>query len=147
MELTLKRTAPTADGKGTHGELYIDDVFWAYTLEDIDRGLTQDMAPAAINKKKIGGQTAIPQGRYEVGMTFSARFQKLMPQVLDVKGFKGIRLHAGNTPEDTAGCVLVGFVKTENGIGDSRAAFHFLNQKIYEAAETQKVYLTIFKQN
>lgn len=50
----------------------------------------------------------IPAGDYTVVMRFSAKFQQLMPTLLDVPGRRGILIHTGNTYKDTKGCILVG---------------------------------------
>lgn len=92
----------------TMGWLYINGDYFCDTLEDTDRMLYNDMAVTAIAKTKVAGQTAIPYGRYAVKMTFSARFQRLMPLVCNVPCFDGVRIHAGNTAKDTAGCILLG---------------------------------------
>ena len=54
------------------------------------------------------GKGAIPCGHYKVKMTYSPRFKMMLPLVADVPGRSGIRIHAGNTPKDTSGCILVG---------------------------------------
>ena len=97
MKLVLQRTKllPTK----TLGNLSIDGKFYCFTLEDTLR-------PEGV---KVKGQTAIPAGIYKVCVTWSNRFRKPLPQILDVPGFDGIRLHGGNTDADTEGCVLVGF--------------------------------------
>lgn len=92
----------------TIGNLYIDDVFFCNTLEDRDRGLTQDMSLESIKRIKQFGTTAIPTGTYEVDITYSPKFKKDLPLVRNVKGFDGIRIHSGNTAKDTLGCVLLG---------------------------------------
>lgn len=92
----------------TIGKLSINGKSICDTLEDTDRGLTQDMSADAIKAKKVYGKTAIPTGTYEVTMSYSNRFKKVMPLLLDVKGFEGIRIHSGNIPEDTEGCILCG---------------------------------------
>ena len=55
---------------------------------------------------------AIPEGRYAVVISYSPKFKAWLPVLLGGPDFnhlfKGIRIHAGNTAEDTAGCILVG---------------------------------------
>ena len=76
----------------TEGKLYIDDVFECYTVEDEDRHLEA-------GRIKIAGRTAIPKGTYEVVLSMSNRFKKLLPEVLNVSGFTGVRIHTGNTAD------------------------------------------------
>lgn len=91
--------------KSTLGELFMDDEFLCDTLEDPvrtgDDGVMQ-------KEEKIYGETAIPAGTYQVVITLSHRFKRLMPLLLNVPFFEGIRIHNGNTPEHTLGCILVG---------------------------------------
>lgn len=89
--------------------------FMCFTLED-----------RVHDGPKIPGATAIPAGRYRVEITFSNRFQRLMPLLLDVPGFTGIRIHAGNTDADTSGCILVGRSRGPDWIGSSREAYRAL---------------------
>lgn len=91
----------------TLGTMYINDVFFCYTLEDYDRKLKQSQDVAFIKNVKIAKQTAMPSGEYRLILSLSNRFQRLMPEVLNVKGFAGIRIHGGNTHENTEGCILV----------------------------------------
>lgn len=118
MELTLKRIAK----KDTYtiGKLYVDDEYFCDTLEDKDRGLTSDMPLEDIKKVKVYGQTAIPIGRYQVVMNMSTRFKKVMPLLLNVPGFDGIRIHSGNTAADTQGCILLGQNKVVGKVINSR---------------------------
>lgn len=118
MELTLKRIAK----KDTYtiGKLYVDGEYFCDTLEDKDRGLTSDMSLKDIKKIKVYGQTAIPSGRYRVTMNMSSRFKKVMPLLLNVPGFDGIRIHSGNTAADTQGCILLGQNKVVGKVINSR---------------------------
>ena len=124
MILTLDRKykLPTY----TIGKLYIDEEYFCDTLEDKDRGLTDSMTVGEISKIKIKKETAIPTGTYKVTITYSNRFKKNMPLINDVKGFEGIRIHSGNTNQDTEGCVLVGFNKVKGNVINSRDTYNKL---------------------
>ena len=132
----------------TIGSLTIDgDDLRLCTLEDCDRRLSNTDDLSAIKQIKVFGSTAIPYGRYEVAMTYSDRFKQVMPLLLNVKGFDGIRIHAGNTDADTLGCILVGYVKDvlNNRIQQSRPAIAELYMLISEAIKKEKVFITISK--
>jgi hypothetical protein len=73
-----------------------------FCLEDTIRKLGPN------GEGKIPGQTGIPAGRYQIIMNMSNRFKRIMPLVLNVPFFTGIRWHSGNTDEDTSGCLLLG---------------------------------------
>lgn len=124
MKLTLirKYKLPTY----TVGKLYIDGEYFCDTLEDKDRGLTDDMTVSEISKIKIKKETAIPTGTYKITITYSNRFKKNMPLINDVKGFEGIRIHSGNTDKDTEGCILVGFNKVKGNVINSRDTYNKL---------------------
>lgn len=142
MKLYLKRKPTNATT--TLGELTIDGEHFAYTCEDTDRGLLQTEPLTDIAKKKVHGKTAIPKGTYEVAMTWSNKYGKIMPQLLDVPGYQGIRIHSGNTAADTEGCILVGeTIVNENMIGNSRKVFAQLFGLLTEACQKGKVYITI----
>ena len=143
MKLTLKRKIFTKDS--TTGELFIDDVFECFTLEDIDRGLTSTMPMDEIEKTKVHATTAIPYGDYEIVITFSNRFKCLMPLLIDVKGFSGVRVHTGNRSTDTEGCILVGKTKGLDFIVNSREEYAILFKKLSEAAAKEKIILSIIK--
>lgn len=124
MEITVKRKFK--GNNYTIGSLYIDDKYFCDTLEDIDRGLTDNMTDSYISTVKVVNQTAIPIGSYKVTITYSNRFQKLLPLINNVKGFSGIRIHSGNTKEDTSGCILVGFNTKKGKVVNSRVTFNKL---------------------
>jgi hypothetical protein len=92
---------------------------------------------------KIKGKTAIPAGQYEVVINFSQRFQKPLPLLLNVPNFEGVRIHPGNIPANTEGCILVGDTKSVDCIGQSRIAFARLFEKMKTATETQKIFIEI----
>lgn len=100
----------------TIGRMYADGVYLCDTLEDTVRP----------DGKKIAGQTAIPAGAYPVRITYSPRFKKMLPMLDNVPNFTGVRIHTGNTAEDTEGCILVGYNRVKGRVCDSRAAFRRL---------------------
>lgn len=114
----------------TLGTMHIDGLFLGYTCEDEDRKLEEVGVDA-----KIKGKTAIPRGRYEVVLSFSNRFQKIMPEVLSVPGFSGIRVHAGNSAANTSGCPLLGAEQTETGVRDCAAVNSTLKRRIQLALD------------
>ncbi len=97
----------------TIGALYIDGKYFCDTLEDRVRDLEKE--------KKVPGETAIPAGTYRVVVNVSPRFKRRLPRLLDVPGFDGILIHRGNTPEDTAGCILVGENRERGKVVNSAA--------------------------
>lgn len=98
----------------TISRLYIDGHFRMHILEDTDRGLTSEMSEGEIAKKKLAGRTAIPVGDYQIVRAYSPRFKRDMPTIPNVKGFSGIRIHAGNSSKDTEGCPLTGDADENN---------------------------------
>lgn len=113
MRIEVKRTEFGPDA--TIGKMYVDGVFQCYTLEDAVR---PKGAP------KVYGRTAIEAGTYSVVTTFSNRFQRKLPLLLNVPNFEGVRIHPGNTSKDTDGCILLGRTRVgPDFIGESRLAF------------------------
>lgn len=96
MELWLHRDTFTAEV--TLGRLFINGVYECEVLEDTYRG----------DAPKVPGATAIPMGTYPVRLTMSPKFGRVLPLVEGVPGFSGVRIHAGNTADDTEGCLLPG---------------------------------------
>ena len=106
----------------TIGSLFINDVFFCYTLEDKDRGLKQSDSLLFIQAKKIFGLTAIPSGFYKLTVNQSPKFKRMLPRILDIKGFDGVLLHRGNSANDSLGCILLGYKKGDNSIFESTKA-------------------------
>jgi hypothetical protein len=129
----------------TLGRMFIDGVEFGYTLEDKDRGLTDKMSATEIKLRKIFGQTAIPYGEYEVVLSYSNRFKKIMPLLLNVKGFEGVRIHGGNTDADTLGCPLLGATRTDKSIFECADKNRELIVLIDRALKFDKVFLSITK--
>lgn len=137
MEMTLTRKVKHE--AYTLGELSIDDVKLCDTLEPTWRDIRRGG-----KGRKVKGRTAIPEGRYPVVITFSEKFQKWLPLLLHVPKFTGVRIHAGNRPEDTEGCILVGENLVEGMVLNSATWVHRVKKRIVEAKERgEGVWITI----
>ena len=118
----------------TIGKLYVDGKYFCDVLEDVDRVLDSSMSESEILEKKVKGQTAIPTGHYVINITYSPKYKRMMPLLLDVKGFSGIRIHSGNSSKDTEGCLLVGKNKKVGMVLESRDTY----QRLFKMMEGQK---------
>ena len=118
----------------TIGKLYVDDTYFCDVLEDVDRGLDSSMSESEILEKKVKGQTAIPTGHYVINITYSPKYKRMMPLLLDVKGFSGIRIHSGNTSKDTEGCLIVGKNKQVGKVLESRDTY----KRLFKMMQDQK---------
>ena len=117
MELKIIRIKSNTNF--TEGKLYINGVYFCDTLERKDRGLVQSMSVDTIKTIKVYADTCIPYGTYKVVLSMSNRFKTVLPEILQVKGLTGIRMHSGNNKEDSAGCILVGKKYSHGMIVDS----------------------------
>lgn len=133
MRLTLIRIA----NRPTYciGKLYIDGVYFCDVIEDVDRGLKDEMTEEEILKKKVKGETAIPTGIYPVTITYSPKYKKNMPLISNVKGYSGIRIHSGNTSKDTEGCLIVGKNKEVGKVLESRKMYNALFKQLVSTKE------------
>jgi hypothetical protein len=127
IHLTLQRVPA---GWGTPGTLSLGGTFLCYTLEDADRQLE-----TAGSEAKVPGETCIPRGEYRVVLTESRRFGQITPLLLEVPGFTGVRIHPGNTVEDTEGCLLVGTSRSGQEVRNSREAYEKLMKLLVVAGE------------
>lgn len=133
MNLTLKRDDHGPDH--TYGKLYINGVYFCETIEDEERA------------KKVMHETAIPKGTYKVVISFSNRFQKRMPLLLNVPNFEGIRIHAGNTSEDSSGCVICGRTRGQlkglPAVLESRVIFDQLMTRLTAVDKKEVITITV----
>lgn len=123
MEIRVERIAlrPTY----TIGRLYINGKYTCDTLEDKVRDLKRE--------PKVQGKTAIPEGKYLVRLTYSNRFKKVLPLLVDVPYFEGVRIHSGNDEDDTEGCILVGKNKEKGKVLESRVTMTSLMYDLQQA--------------
>ena len=154
MLLTLVRDIAGSTKEYTIGELFVNEEATLSkttkvcdTLEDTFRLLPKvcPNTPKGIGcncKEKVHGKTCIPYGTYTVRLSYSNRFRRILPEVLNVPHFLGIRLHSGNSSKDTEGCILVGTKSKGDWVTASRVAFNKL-YKLLQTAEKNKEEITI----
>ena len=131
-KLTLKRIAKKADY--TIGRLEDENgVKICDTLEPKYRDYKG-------GELKVPRKSAVPEGTYPVVITKSKKFGKYLPLLVGVPGFEGIRIHSGNTVNDTEGCILVG----QNLIKGKVLLSRLTLEKLMRLIENEKrIFLTI----
>ena len=138
MEIKVIRNILTSEY--TVGKLYIDEEYMCDTIEDRYRKIKK-------KEDKVYGTTAIPCGHYPVLLDFSSKYSKMMPHILDVPFFEGIRIHPGNSDEDSLGCILVGeYMPGVAGgwVANSRKAYSKVFDKIKQASDKgERIFITI----
>ena len=145
MNLELKRIFKGKDY--TIGRLFIDGEYFCDTLEDPVRQLDSI-------KDKIYSKTAIPTGKYKVSMSVVSPKYSIrksynwcggrLPRLLDVPFFDGILIHSGNTPDHTAGCILVGENKIKGQVINSMNTLKNLWIKLNVADEVgEEIWINI----
>lgn len=140
MNLVLKRIYLGQDY--TIGKLYIDDIYFCDTLEDKVRDINKD-GKFDNGEIKIHSETAIPYGTYEIRVTYSNHFKRNLPLLLNVSSFEGIRIHRGNTPADTEGCILLGENKIKGKVINSTQYELALTDKLTNAQKNNKITIDI----
>ena len=151
MKLEVHRIAKK--NEYTIGRLYINGKYECDTLEDCDRGLTQDMPLEEIKAKKVYGKTAIPTGTYDIDMnTVSPKFEKRswakpfggkLPRLVNVPGYEGVLIHPFNKASESLGCIGVGKNSIKGMITDSSRTFMSLMSKYLLPAKVKGEKITI----
>lgn len=147
MKITLIRSYNT--DRYCIGHLYIDGKYYMDVLEDTDRGLDCSMPLKQLQAIKVKSKTAIPTGVYAITLnTISPKYSKKqffnklckgkMPRLLNVPAYDGILIHPGNKPQDTDGCLLVGYNKVKGGLVNSTEAFVKLYDMLKKANDNNE---------
>lgn len=136
MELKVVRSV--LNENSTMGKMYLNNEFFAYTCEDKVRNLNGDKS------KKVYGKTAIDPGRYEVVLSYSNNFKKYLPLLLNVACFEGIRIHGGNSSENSLGCILIGANSDmKNCISNCASKVNGLVATLKSVEKKEKTFITI----
>ena len=136
MEVTLTRIAKRETY--TIGRLAINGTYFCDTLEPTWRDIGVGRPG-----RKVMGRTAIPEGRYPLVVTFSPRFKRWLPLLLHVPRFSGIRIHSGNTADDTEGCILPGLNTSRGRVTDSYLWERRLVAELGRRPEGEPVWITV----
>ena len=156
MILTLVRNIPESTKDYTIGELYVqeeDKLTQTYkvcdTIEDAFRLLPKTCPDTPKGKsceckEKVYGKTCIPNGTYTVVLSYSNRFKRVLPELLNVPHFLGIRIHSGNSSKDTEGCIILGTKSKGDWVTASRVAFNKVYVLLQKAvANKEEITITI----
>lgn len=135
MDLLLERKY--LKEKYTIGHLSINGSYFCDILEDTVRDINRN-GTFDCGEFKISGHTAIPYGEYEVKLTYSPKFKRELPIIMDVPNFEGIRIHRGNTIKDTSGCLLTGENKERGKVINSTKYETELINKIKKAIDKKE---------
>lgn len=153
MELLLKRIA--LKDTYTIGKLYVNGTYFCDTIEDKVRDLNKDGDLNDVGEGKIPSLTAIPYGKYEITLKIKSHKFSLkssyswcggyLPRLVGVPHFEGILIHAGNTADDSAGCILVGENKIKGQVINSMVTLKRLYCSVLKEASdrNEKIWIKI----
>jgi hypothetical protein len=131
----------------TIGRIFIDGIYFCDSLEDKVRDLkdiNHDGDFTDEGEGKIYGQTAIPCGKYKIGLYWWKKHQRFVPILKSVPGFTGILIHSGATPKDTEGCILVGQNKERGRLTNSPYYATVITQKVKETIDRKElIFITV----
>ena len=119
----------------TSGVLFIDDKKFCETLEDVNRDINRN-GKFDNGEAKVYGDTCIPYGKYKVILSYSPKFKRELPEILEVPDFQGIRIHRGNKISDTLGCVLCG-EKVKNGYLSNSTPYEIKLVELFKQAKSR----------
>lgn len=141
MELKLKRIFFSETY--TIGKLYINDVYFCDTIEDVNRDKNKDGDLSDVGEGKVMHKTCIPFGNYDVIVNQSTRFKRLLPRILNVPHFDGILIHNGVDENSSSGCIIVGKNTTKGKLTESTNYMNLLTDKLLEAQKKEQIKIYI----
>ena len=104
----------------TKSMIFVDREFFCFGMEPEYKA----------NNRVFGQRDLIPEGTYKVIMSYSPKFKRVLPEVVNVPFNSSVRIHAGNLPSDTSGCLLPGSYFLENTLMQSGVKFKKLQMLI-----------------
>ena len=143
MDIILERKVKNANS--TEGNLYINGKWFCHVIEDVVRA-----KPGEWKKElKVYAKTAIPYGRYQVMVTYSPKFKRMLTAILNVPDFIGIRIHNGVNEGSSAGCPIISYINDDgsngirNRVVNDKKAMNDLCDMVYDAQKKEKVMIDI----
>jgi hypothetical protein len=135
----LKLERKFLNENSTEGNLYVDGKWFCHVIEDKVRAKPGEWD----NSHKVYAKTAIPYGNYQVLVTWSNRFKRMLPLLINVPDFQGIRIHNGRTETSSAGCLIVSYKAGKGYVINDKKAMNDLTDMISEAQKKSKVFIEI----
>ena len=94
----------------TKSIIFVNDQFFCFGMEPENK----------FNNTIKGQRDLIPEGTYPIILSKSPKFKRILPEILNVPNNSGIRIHAGNFPSDTSGCLILGAYFGDNILFNSK---------------------------
>lgn len=95
--------------KYTMSRIYVNDVFFCFGIEPYDAHIKKtDDVKTILSLKNQYGKIAVAEGTYQLIYSFSNKYKKMLPLVCDTPGMSGVRIHSGNSEQDTRSCLCPG---------------------------------------
>jgi len=136
MRITLNRKYKGQDYTISHS--FINGEYFCDFIEDRVRDLGEN------GENKVYGETAIPAGKYRIVLTYSPKFKRELPLLLNVPFFEGIRIYRGNTAQSSSGCLIPGENKIKGQVINSTKYEIELIRRIKEAiSHNEEIWITI----
>ena len=130
LEMYYKLVRQKKDGKAVRGQLYSVEHRFSRSAGIYKEYLTA-IAPTLENADYL-----IPALIYKVQVTYSPKFEKLLPVLQQVPGRSGIRIHKGTKPAHSKGCIL---------IADGKLCERLTNTLLQEQQYNEPTYLEIYE--
>ena len=94
----------------TKSIIFVNDQFFCFGMEPENK----------FNNTIKGQRDLIPEGSYPIKLSKSPKFKRVLPEILNVPNNSGIRIHPGNFPSDTSGCLIMGAYFYEDNLFNSK---------------------------
>lgn len=119
--------------------MYLDGVYFTDVIEDQIRDLNNDGDLNDPGEEKVYGKTAIPKGIYTLVLSYSPKFKRILPRILNVPHFEGILIHNGVDEKSSAGCLILGDNKIKGKVVNSKKRLEEFITKLLDSGDKKHV--------